>query len=217
MEDLPIDYADLEKRAMRQVVRWCLEKAAQGAHGSHHFKVGFHTRHPGVDLPESLRAQYPDRMVIQIRQHFRDLEVFDDRFEVTLSFHQQWTRITVPFEAVSEFWDEAVPRRPVEPQDGEAQPELQVLEDRIEVTLWLHDQRIRLALPFQAMSEAKDPSAPRRPPLEVVEAKQFPQWPIVFAVEPREVRDARRSEDTDADREDGIGQVLSLDAFRDRR
>lgn len=76
--------------------------------GAHHFYITFLTGHPGVDIPDHLRAQYPDTMTIVLEHQFWGLEVEDDRFSVTLSFSGVNQRLSIPFAAVTAFADPSV-------------------------------------------------------------------------------------------------------------
>jgi hypothetical protein len=109
---MPQDLYQYEKmidRALRGVVREALERASrEGLRGSHHFFIGFATDMPGVSIPDSLRARYPQDMTIVLQHQFWDLEVGRDSFSVTLSFQRQPERLTVPFAAVRSFADPSV-------------------------------------------------------------------------------------------------------------
>jgi hypothetical protein len=109
---MPQDLYQYEKmidRALRGVVREALERASrEGLRGTHHFYIGFATDMPGVSIPESLRARYPQDMTIILQHQFWDLEVGQDGFSVTLSFQRQPERLTVPFAAVRSFADPSV-------------------------------------------------------------------------------------------------------------
>jgi uncharacterized protein len=103
------EYDKMVERALRGVVRDALKRAArEGLGGAHHFYIGFATRAPGVVLPESLRARYPDEMTIVLQHQFWDLEVGVDNFAVTLSFQKQLERLVIPFAAVRSFADPSV-------------------------------------------------------------------------------------------------------------
>ncbi len=95
--------------ALRSVVRDALaDIARRGLPGDHHFYVSFHTGHPGVDIPERLRAQYPDTMTIVLQYQFWALEVDNKGFAVTLSFNNQLERLVVPHAAITAFADPSV-------------------------------------------------------------------------------------------------------------
>jgi uncharacterized protein len=102
-------YDKMIEGALRGVVRDALAHAAQeGLPGQHHFYIGFGTREPGVRLPASLLARFPDEMTIVIQHQFWDLKVGDDAFAVTLSFQRQPERLIIPFAAIKSFADPSV-------------------------------------------------------------------------------------------------------------
>jgi hypothetical protein len=103
-----IRYDILAQQALLGVVRTVLTDAAKnGLPGEHHFNITFATTAPGVRLPERIRAQYPDTMMIVLQHQFWDLKVDDDGFEVGLSFGGVAERIAVPYSAVMAFVDPA--------------------------------------------------------------------------------------------------------------
>ena len=104
-----IRYDLLAQAALRGVVRTVLVDAAKnGLPGEHHFKISFATAAPGVRLSDRMRAQYPNNMTIVLQHQFWDLAVRDEAFEVGLSFGGVPEKLTIPFEAVTAFFDPAV-------------------------------------------------------------------------------------------------------------
>jgi uncharacterized protein len=102
-------YDKMVERALRGVVRDALKRASrEGLRSAHHFYIGFDTRMPGVDIPETLRARYPEEMTIVLQHQFWDLEISEEGFSVTLSFEKQLERLTIPFAAVRGFADPSV-------------------------------------------------------------------------------------------------------------
>lgn len=102
-------YDALVDDALRGVVRRVLVQVAEkGLPGSHHFYISFRSTDPGVELPEYLRAKYPEEMTIVLQHQYWDLILNDDFFEVTVSFNKQQERIKVPFMALSAFVDPSV-------------------------------------------------------------------------------------------------------------
>lgn len=102
-------YEQMVERALRGVVREAIERASrEGLRSEHHFYIGFATQAPGVAIPDSLRARYPDEMTIVLQHQFWDLAVGKDGFSVTLSFQKQLERLTIPFAAVRSFADPSV-------------------------------------------------------------------------------------------------------------
>jgi hypothetical protein len=110
LADDMIGYDQLMQDALRSVVRAALQEAAnpRGLPGKHHFYITFRTRGVGVVIPEHLRARYPDEMTIVLEHQFWDLEVYADRFRVILKFSGQPHPITIPFTAITRFFDPSV-------------------------------------------------------------------------------------------------------------
>ena len=104
-----LHYDVMVENALRGVVREALTYAAEhGLPGEHHFYITFRTTHSGVEMPDSLRARYPQEMTIVLQFQYWDLEVGEDGFAVTLSFNDDPSRLVVPYAAVSAFADPSV-------------------------------------------------------------------------------------------------------------
>ncbi len=102
-------YDALVDDALRSVVRRVLRQVAdKGLPGSHHFYISFRSTDPGVQLPDYLRAKYPEEMTIVLQHQYWDLNITDEFFEVTVSFNKQQERIKVPFASLSAFVDPSV-------------------------------------------------------------------------------------------------------------
>ena len=104
-----IRYDLLMQDAMRGVIKAVLKDVAEnGLPGDHHFFIVFDTTHPGVDLSDSIQAQYPEEMTIVLQHQFWGLQVHDSYFEVQLSFNNKIERLVVPFTAIKGFVDPSV-------------------------------------------------------------------------------------------------------------
>src|SRR5246127_5717485 len=104
-----IRYDVLARDALRGVLRRVLTDAAEhGLPGEHHFFITFISTADGVKLSPRLLAQYPDEMTIILQHQFWDLAVFEDRFEVGLSFGRIPERLSIPFNAIKSFFDPSV-------------------------------------------------------------------------------------------------------------
>lgn len=102
-------YDALVDDALRSVVRRVLRQVAdKGLPGSHHFYISFRSTDPGVELPDYLRAKYPEEMTIVLQHQYWDLVIEEEFFEVTVSFNKQQEHIKVPFAALSAFVDPSV-------------------------------------------------------------------------------------------------------------
>ncbi|MEN2980029.1 ClpXP protease specificity-enhancing factor SspB [Tistrella bauzanensis] len=104
-----IAYDQLIDTALRGVVRTVLEEAAEhGLSDGHHFYLTFRTQAPGVEVPEYLRARYPDEMTIVIEHQYWGLDVNSHGFAVTLAFGGRHERLVVPFATITGFADPSV-------------------------------------------------------------------------------------------------------------
>ena len=102
-------YDALVDDALRSVVRRVLTQVAEtGLPGSHHFYISFRSTDPDVEMPEYLRAKYPEEMTIVLQHQYWDLIIGDTTFEVTVSFNKRQEHIKVPFAALSAFVDPSV-------------------------------------------------------------------------------------------------------------
>ena len=100
------NYGRLMQRALRGLMAEGLGTVAEeGLPGEHHFYISFDTTHPGVDIPDWLRAEHPEELSIVLQFEFEDLAVTSDRFSVGLSFHDRLATLVVPFDAVTTFAD----------------------------------------------------------------------------------------------------------------
>jgi uncharacterized protein len=111
MTDIKIDYESLAQDALRGVVRTVLSQVAQGEQlpGNHHFYISFGTTRDGVGISKRLKDQYPEEMTIVLQHRYWDLQVHDDRFEVSLTFNSIPERLVVPYSALKVFFDPSVP------------------------------------------------------------------------------------------------------------
>jgi hypothetical protein len=103
-------YEALQEDALRGVVRAALRRAAsaRGLPGDHHFYISFHTRAANVAIPLELLNRYPDEMTIVLQNQFWDLNPGDTAFSVTLQFGGQPKSLSIPYAAVSRFYDPSV-------------------------------------------------------------------------------------------------------------
>jgi hypothetical protein len=105
-----IDYEALAQEAMRGVVKSVLALVAKsGLYGEHHFYIAFNTQAPGVAISKRLKEKYPEEMTIVLQHRFWNLEIFDDKFEVKLTFDGIPERLCIPYRAVKVFYDPSVP------------------------------------------------------------------------------------------------------------
>ncbi len=104
-------YAAMEQEASRGVVKAALKRAAlpPGLPGAHHLYISFKTQAQGVSVPPDLMARYPDEMTIVLQHQFWDLAPGETFFHVTLRFGGDPKKLSVPYAALTRFYDPSVP------------------------------------------------------------------------------------------------------------
>ena len=106
--DSLLPYEKWIEQALRDVVAQAIEHVAvHGLPGGHHFYITFRTGHPGVELPQRVRAQYPQDMTIVLQHQFWDLAFNRETqsIQVGLSFGGVPSKLIIPLDAVVEFAD----------------------------------------------------------------------------------------------------------------
>jgi hypothetical protein len=102
-------YDRMVEAALRGVVREAIARVAGiGLPGGHSLYITFRSDFPGVEMPDWLKAQYPEAMTIVLEHQFWDLSADEETFGVTLSFKGRRQRITVPYAALTAFHDPGV-------------------------------------------------------------------------------------------------------------
>jgi hypothetical protein len=121
-------YEAMAQDALRGVVRAALKRAAApaGLPGAHHFYITFKTDAPGVSAPPDLLGKYPDEMTIVLQHQYKDLAPGETFFTVTLKFGGAPKRLSVPYSAVTRFYDPSVQFllqfEPAEAPEAETEP-----------------------------------------------------------------------------------------------
>ncbi len=106
--DSLLPYERWIEQALRHVVSQAIEHVALlGLPGGHHFYLTFRTGHPGVEIPQRMRAQYPLEMTIVLQNQFWDLGFDRERqtIQVGLSFGGVPAKLSIPLDALVEFAD----------------------------------------------------------------------------------------------------------------
>lgn len=112
-DDNPKDlmrYDILAQDALRGVVKAALKRAAGpgGLPGDHHLYITFKTQAAGVSGPPDLLGKYPDEMTIVLQHQYWDLAPGETFFTVTLKFEGQPKTLSVPYAALTRFYDPSV-------------------------------------------------------------------------------------------------------------
>jgi uncharacterized protein len=103
-----LPYEKWIEQALRHVVAQAIGHVAiHGLPGGHHFYITFRTDHAGVELPQRVRAQYPQEMTIVLQHQFWDLAFNQETqaIQVGLSFGGVPSKLVIPLDAVVEFAD----------------------------------------------------------------------------------------------------------------
>ena len=58
------------------------------------------TTHPGVDLPDYLKEEYPEAIHLVFGGYSENLMLGDEGFDVTLSFGEGYEDLSIPFDAI---------------------------------------------------------------------------------------------------------------------
>ena len=104
-----LDYQTMTHNAMMSIVRDALQSVEKdGLPGEHHFYITFAPQHPGVDMPDDLRARQGDEMTIVLQHQFENLSVSDLGFQVDLAFDGVVQTLRIPFATVLAFFDPSV-------------------------------------------------------------------------------------------------------------
>lgn len=102
-------YDQMVDGALRGVVRQVLRDVAKnGLRGAHHFYISFHTDRPDVQMPDYLRARYPQEITVVLQHQYWDLQVGEDAFDVTVSFNKTPEKLHIPYAALTAFVDPSV-------------------------------------------------------------------------------------------------------------
>ena len=105
-----IGYNKLMNKAMINVIIDVLSFIKDNNHipGEHHLYISFTTKHKGAIIPEQLKEKFPDKMTIVLQHQFQDLEIKESCFSVTLHFDNIPEKITIPYDAITSFFDPSV-------------------------------------------------------------------------------------------------------------
>jgi hypothetical protein len=107
-EDL-LRYDLLTENAMRSVMHQVLSQVClTGLPGDHHFFITFKTKAHGVQIAPRLQEAHPDEMTIVLQHQYKDLQVAEDHFSVSLSFNNIPETLIIPFSSVVSFFDPSV-------------------------------------------------------------------------------------------------------------
>jgi len=130
-EENILRYDRMVEGALRGVVKEAVEEVMKdGLPGDHHFYITFMTDYPGVNIPDYLKDRYPGEMTIVLQFQFYDLDVDDEKMQVTLSFNNVPEKLEIPLAAITIFADPSVNfALQFQPMDDEIEPEFDPDDD----------------------------------------------------------------------------------------
>ena len=104
-----LDYDEIVENALRSVVRESLEIISKnGLKNNHYFYISFSSKHNSAIVPKELLKSDEEEIKIILQHQFWDLNIYEDKFSVTLSFSGKKKKIVVPFNAIFSFSDPSV-------------------------------------------------------------------------------------------------------------
>lgn len=187
-EDI-LRYDILVQNALRGVIRKVLSEIDKtGLPGNHHFFITFMTGAPGVKVSNRVREQYPDQMTIVLQHQFWELEINETGFGIGLSFSDVPEKLYIPYTAIRGFYDPSVNFE---------------LEFDVEQA---DDETADEGASEVVSSDSSDP---------VVQDDQIENLKTK-AAKP-EAADSSEVEEVDAEDDEASAEVVSLDAFRNKK
>ena len=101
-----INYDELVDSALRSVVKIVLNTLEKNEPiGDHHFFITFQTKHKNVKIPNSFMENHPKTMTIVLQHQYWDLEVWENKFSVKLSFNGKQEKLSIGYDAITQFTD----------------------------------------------------------------------------------------------------------------
>ena len=94
-----MDYNVIISKHLRNAAKDILTRVSQDANQDHlQLFITFSTNHPGVDIPERLKQEYPEEMTIVLQYEFENMTVGSTNFS-------DMEHISIPFNALLHLQD----------------------------------------------------------------------------------------------------------------
>ena len=104
-----LDYPKLIKSNLLNVIKYALKKTSEyGLSDEHHFYITFKTNFEKNIIPEYLKNDYPDTMMIVIENEYWNLKVFEGYFSIDLKFKGKIEKRCIYFSFLKTFVDPSV-------------------------------------------------------------------------------------------------------------
>ena len=103
---MKIDYQEILKKNMINVFKDVLLNIENfGLQENHHLYITFNTENKKVKIPEWLKKKYPQEITIVIQYEYWNFKVNNNSFNISLSFQNINTNLSIPFDSVISFAD----------------------------------------------------------------------------------------------------------------
>ena len=103
---MQIDYPLILQKNMLNVFKEVLKEIkTNGLKEGHHLYITFETNNNEVKIPNWLAKKFPTKMMIVIQYEFTNLKVFENNFEISLSFDDIKANLSIPYKAILSFAD----------------------------------------------------------------------------------------------------------------
>ena len=104
-----LDYPNLIKSNWLNVIKYALKKTSEyGLSDNHHFYITFKTNFEKNILPDYLKNDYPDTMMIVIENEYWNLKTYEDYFSIDLKFKGKIEKLCIYFSSLKTFVDPSV-------------------------------------------------------------------------------------------------------------
>ena len=103
---MKINYQEILKKNMINVFKDVLLNIKNfGLQENHHLYITFNTENKKVKIPEWLKKKYPQEITIVIQYEYWNFKVNKNSFNISLSFQDIITNLSIPFDSVISFAD----------------------------------------------------------------------------------------------------------------
>ena len=103
---MQIDYPLILQKNMLNVFKEVLKEIeTNGLKEGHHLYITFETNNNKIKIPNWLVKKFPTKMTIVIQYEYTNLKVFENSFEISLSFDDIKANLSIPYNAILSFAD----------------------------------------------------------------------------------------------------------------
>ena len=103
---MKIDYPKILKKNMLNVFKDVLSEInSKGLKEGHHLYITFDTNEKNVRIPKWLKKKFANEMTIIIQYEFWNLKIYKEYFDVSLSFNDIKTNLSISYNSVISFAD----------------------------------------------------------------------------------------------------------------